>query len=217
VDFQIVLDNAPLLVQAGITTVWIFVVTAILGTIFGSVIAVLRQFGPKPIARFCQVYSWFLRCVPALLVLFYAFYGLPEMGIFLSPDSAAIVGLTVSTSAYMSETFRCGLLALRRDQLDAARSLGLPFSHILRRIVLPQAAVVVLPPWTSNLILLLKGTSLASVVAVAEMTGVTYRMISTTYRPYPFLITSAIFYLALVTGITIAFRHLERRTAGSWR
>jgi His/Glu/Gln/Arg/opine family amino acid ABC transporter permease subunit len=216
-DFQIVIDKLPLLGQAAVNTIVIFVVTLVLGTILGLIVAGFRFFGPRWLARILEGYSWFLRSIPALLVLFYVFYGLPKLGIFLSSMQAAILGLTIATSAYMSETFRSGLLAIRRDQFDAARSLGLPFGHIIRRIVAPQAAAIVLPPYTSNVVLLLKGTSLASVVAVAEMTGVAYSLISTTYRPFQFLAVVAAFYLVLGTILIVGLQRVERRVAGTWR
>ena len=216
-DFQIVIDKLPLLCQAAVNTIVIFVVTLVLGTILGLIVAGFRFFGPRWLARILEGYSWFLRSIPALLVLFYVFYGLPKLGIFLSSMQAAILGLTIATSAYMSETFRSGLLAIRRDQFDAAKSLGLPFGHIIRRIVAPQAAAIVLPPYTSNVVLLLKGTSLASVVAVAEMTGVAYSLISTTYRPFQFLAVVAAFYLVLGTILIVGLRRVERRVAGTWR
>ncbi len=216
-DLSLVSHYSSMLARAGVTTLVLFGKSLVLACVLGLIIACLRVYGPRPVSRACFVYSWFLRSVPLLLLLFYVFYGLPALGVQASPMTAAVLSLGITSSAYMSETFRSGLLAVPKDQVDAARSLGMPFRRIMRRVVARQAAVATIPPWTSNVVLLLQGTSLASLVTIQEITGVTNGLISQTYKPFGFLGAAAAFYLAVGGALILLSFAAERLVAGSWR
>lgn len=212
-DLGFLASQIPLLIPAAVTTVVIFVATLVLGSALGMILAIGRVYGPAPIRLSFRAYSWALRAVPALLVLYFAFYGLPSLGLVLPPMTAAILGLSLSTGAYMGETFRSGLLAVAGHQIEAAQALGLDFGHIMTRIILPQAARTILPPWGSNVVLLLKGTTLASVIAVSELTGVAYAQIATTYRPWELLTAVSVTYVVLSLLILAVLSRAERHWA----
>lgn len=210
-DVQFIGKHLPVLMQAALSTITIFLATAALGTVLGMMIALGRLYGPPYVAAVAIAYSWALRGIPALVVLFFMFYGLPSLGITLHPIQAAVVGLSLSTGAYMSEIFRSGFLSVGRRQFEAAQALGLSFGHMIRRIIIPQTVRVILPPWTSNLVLLLKGTALAGIIAVNELTGRAYALVSVTYRPVEIFLPVAIMYLLMASVLMFTLLALEKR------
>ncbi len=214
--FDKVIDALPRLSAALGVTVTVFVASLVLATLLGVALALARQYGPRAVRFAAAGYSWFFRSLPLLVVLFVVYYGAPYLGPRLDPLYTAIFGLALSSAAYMSELFRTGLLAVAKDQQDAAIALGLSRVTALRRIVLPPALVTAIPTWTSNAVVLLRGTSLASLVAVSELTGVSYSLVSTTFQPVYLLIAAAA-YLALSTVIIRSMSAVERRCSRGWR
>jgi His/Glu/Gln/Arg/opine family amino acid ABC transporter permease subunit len=212
-NWSIVTDNAHIFVQGTMLTIGISVSTIVLSVLLAFPLAVMRDLPIPPLRAAVATYSWMTRAIPALTLLFLAYYGLPQFGIFLDPMPAAILGLTVSAAGYNMEYIRAGILAVPATQYEACKSLGMPLVMTLRRVIIPQAMRTILPPLTSNLTLLVKGSSLASLVAVSELTGQGTALISFTYQPVPILITVAAIYLVLnsiVVSIQVA---VERRFA----
>jgi ABC-type amino acid transport system permease subunit len=128
----------------------------------------------------------------------------------LQPIQAAIIGLSISGSAYIGEVIRAGIVSVGRGQFEAARSLGLSFPHTMRRIILPQAARVIVPPYTSQAVIALKGSSLAGVIAANELSGRSLALISLTYRPMEILMITAVLYL-LLSSVFLALQVLVER------
>jgi len=210
-NWSVVADNAGLLLSATLSTIAISITTILLSVVLALPLAVMRDSGIAALRRVTAAYSWATRATPTLTLLFLAYYGLPQFGISLSPLTAVIVGLTVSAAGFNMEFIRAGLRAVPAAQYDAMRALGIPFPTGLRRLILPQAIPVILPPLVSNLTLLLKGSSLASLVAVNELTGQAMALISFTYRPIEILATVALIYLALNGLLLLVQRLCERR------
>jgi polar amino acid transport system substrate-binding protein len=154
-----------------------------------------------------------IRGTPLLIQLFMIFYGLPTLGIRLSPLWAAMIGLGINYAAYEAENYRAGIQSIPRGQLDAALALGLTRIQTIRKIILPQAVRLVIPPVTNDFIALLKDSSLVSVITMVELTKV-YGQLASTYYDYIGigLITAAIYFLL---GLPIArlSRVLEARLA----
>ena len=184
-------------------TIQLFLIVVLITTPVAFVIASIRYTRMKYIHPIVTLYVWIFRAVPGLLVLYFTFYGLPNLGISLEPFSAAVLGMCITTAAYMSEDFRAGLVSVGQGQWHAARSLGFTDTYTLRRIVLPQAAPVFIPPYMTQLIITVKTTAVASLVGVSELTGTTMSAISLTYSALDFLITAAIVYL-IMTGVIAA-------------
>ena len=212
-NFAVVTDNAGLLGYATMLTIGISLATIVLSLLLAFPLAVMRDLPIPPLKAAVATYSWVTRAMPALTLLFLAYYGLPQLGIYLDPVPAAILGLTVSAAGYNMEYIRAGILAVPETQYDACRSLGMTRVMALRRVIIPQAMRTILPHLTSNLTLLVKGSSLASLVAVTELTGEGMALISFTYRPVPILITIAIIYLALNSVVVSIQAMVERRFA----
>lgn len=212
-NWSIVTDNASVFVEGTLLTIAISVSTIVLSVLLAFPLAVMRDLPIAPLRAAVATYSWLTRAIPALTLLFLAYYGLPQFGIYLDPVPAAILGLTVSAAGYNMEYIRAGILAVPATQYEACKALGMPLIMTLRRVIIPQAMRTILPPLTSNLTLLVKGSSLASLVAVTELTGEGMALISFTYQPVPILITVAAIYLALNTVVVSIQAAVERRFA----
>ncbi|MDQ0390487.1 amino acid ABC transporter permease [Labrys monachus] len=201
----LLLEYMPALLRGFLITLWLSAVSILVSTLFGTGIALMRQSSKGWLAWPAAVFVNLFRVVPALLVLFLAFYALPQFHLRLSPMTAACLGLSVVATAYMSEDIRGGLLAVDPGQFRAAQALGLSSWHTLRRIIIPQAVPIVIPAYVTRAIILIKGTSLASLVAVGDLTGEAVRATSITYQPFMFLSAAAVLYLA-ISGVLAAFQ-----------
>src|SRR5688572_25160901 len=124
-DWNFLAERLPLFIPALGTTLILFFAILCIGTAIGWVVALGRTFGSRPVRLLLQGYSWMMRAIPGLLLIFFIFYGFPRLGIRLPPMVAAILGVSISSGAYMGETFRSGLRAVKPEQIEAAQALGL--------------------------------------------------------------------------------------------
>ncbi|MBE9640795.1 amino acid ABC transporter permease [Salipiger mangrovisoli] len=205
-NWSVVTDNAGLLLEAFGTTLWVAGATIVLSVVLAFPLAVMRDGPIRSLRIVSAVFSWVMRATPALTLLFLTYFGLPQVGIYLAAVPAAIAGLTLSATGYNMEYIRAGLRAVPSTQYEAARALGMPFPMILRRVIVPQAIRTIMPPLTSNLTLVMKGSSLAGMVAVTELTGAGMALISRTYQPFEILIVIGLAYLML-NGVLIWLQH----------
>jgi polar amino acid transport system substrate-binding protein len=210
-----------LVIAAG-TTLLLAFASFPLAVLIGLAVAVGRVYGPAVVRFPLAVYVEVLRGTPLLLQLFVIFYLLPQLGdIFgsetlksvLSLDryTAAILGLALNYSAAESENYRAGLLAVPKGQMEAALSLGMSPLVAVRRVVLPQAVRVVIPPVTNDFIALFKDTAVCSTIMIVELTGLYYQ-----YKIYPSLVLElaaavAVLYLMMSYPLAVLARVLERR------
>jgi len=155
-------------------------------------------------------YSFFARAAPVLALLFALYYGLPRLGIYLEPIPSALVGLVFASTAYNLEFLRSGFEAVPRGQYDAAKALGLGPFATYRRVILPQAYSAASPALFSNAVQMVKGSSLASLVAVDELTAASTTLISETYKALEVLAFIGVLY-ALVAGIVITLQWAYER------
>ena len=151
-----------------------------------------------------------IRGTPALLQLFIIYFGLANYHLRLSGTTAAIIALGVLGGAYLSETFRAGIEAVDRGQVEAAKSLGMRNPVILRRIVLPQAILIILPPFGNFVISLIKDTSLALTISVPELMYRSYDVSSQTFRSMEVFTIAGVIYLAICYPLGRAVKYLER-------
>jgi polar amino acid transport system substrate-binding protein len=155
----------------------------LLAITIGLAVTLMRLYLPPPFSTLAIVYVEVIRGTPLLIQLFLIFYGLPNIGIKLSPFIAAIVGLGINYSAYEAELYRAGILAIPPTQTEAALALAMSKRQTIRHIIIPQAMRVVIPPVTNDFIALLKDSSLVSVITMVELTKV-YGQLATTYYDY---------------------------------
>jgi polar amino acid transport system substrate-binding protein len=200
------------LIQAAGMTVLLTCLAMPLAMAIGLLVAVGRLYGPWWVRGPLGVYVEFLRGTPLLLQLYVIYYVAPSAGILLPAFWAAILGLAINYSAYEAENYRAGLLAIPRGQMEAALALGMSKWTALRRVIIPQAVRIVIPPVTNDFIALFKDTSVCSVIAVAELTG-RYNQL---YNNNPDLVLelglmTALLYLLMSYPLSLVARRLERR------
>jgi polar amino acid transport system substrate-binding protein len=177
------LSYLPLLAQGAVTTIELSFLGMIFAVAIGLVLALMRLYGGPFLAALSTAYIEVIRGTPLLIQLFFIFYGLPNVGIKISPFLAAVVGLAMNYSAYEAEVYRAGLQSVPKGQMDAALSLGMTKLQALWHVVIPQATRVVLPPMTNDFISLLKDSSLVSVITMVELTKI-YGQLASTYYDY---------------------------------
>ena len=164
-------------------TIPLTLISFALGTFIAVIVAVIRISKVKGLDLICRFYVWVIRGTPLLVQLFVVFFGLPRVGIIIKPIPAGILVFSLSVGAYSSEIFRAAIQSIPKGQWEASSSLGMSYIQTLRRIILPQAVKIAIPPLFNSFIALVKDTSLASTITVTEMFLVTQRITARTYEP----------------------------------
>ena len=203
----------PLLLRGALVTIEISLASMAIAVGLGLLMAVARVFGPRAVSWPVIAFIELIRGTPLLIQLFIIFYGLPAVGIRFSPLWAAVIGLGINYAAYEAENYRAGIQSIPRGQFDAALALGLSRIQTIRKIILPQAVRLVIPPVTNDFIALLKDSSLVSVITMVELTKMYGELAATNYDYIGIgLLTAAIYFLL---GLPIArlSRVLEARLA----
>ena len=199
----------PYLLDGAWTTVWLSVAVMAIGLALGLAAALMRMSRhpvPRDLARF---YIWLMRGTPLLVQLIIIYTGLPQLGVRLTVIQSALLGLGLNEGAYLAEIIRAGILSVPRGQFDAARAVGMPHWTMLRVVVLPQAARVILPPLGNNFNGLLKTTSLASVSSLEELLRRSQMLIQLEFKVLEIFVVAACYYLAMTTLWGVAQRRLE--------
>lgn len=197
---NIVLQSFWPILKAGITyTIPLTLIAFTLGVMIAVLVAVIRVSKIKVIDQICRFYVWIMRGTPLLVQLFVVFFGLPKVGIIIEPMPAAIIVFSLSVGAYSSEIFRAAILSVPKSQWEASQALGMTYVQTLRRIILPQAVKIAIPPLFNSFIALVKDTSLASNITVTEMFLVTQRITARTYEPLIMYLEVGFIYLIFCT------------------
>lgn len=210
---ELVRDNIGLLLQAAGMTVLLSVVSMPLAVLIGILVAVGRLYGPWPLAKPLGLYVEILRGTPLMLQLYAIFFLLPKIGLTLPALAAAIAGLAINYSAYESEIYRAGLQAIPRGQMEAALSLGMSRALAIRRVLLPQAFRIVIPPVTNDFIALFKDTSVCSVITVVELTKQYSILAMSTQRIVELAAITAVLYMLMSYPLSVLARWSEKRLA----
>lgn len=201
----------PIFGRAAVVTMEISLLSMLLAVTLGFVLALMRVYTPAPLSWLAVAYIEFVRGTPVLIQLFFIFYGLPSVGLKLSPFVAGVIGLGLNYAAYEAENYRAGILAVPHAQMEAALALGMTRWQAIRHVIAPQAIRLVLPPVTNDFISLLKDSSLVSVITLVELTKA-YGQVATTYYDYFGTgIIVAIIYLLLGLPFVRLARWTERR------
>jgi polar amino acid transport system permease protein len=211
-----------------VVTIELTLLAMAIGIVLGVLLAVMRM-SPNPLlSGGSWLYIWFFRSTPVLVQLIFWFsisalypklgLGIPFGPAFVHPDvntlitafRAAVLGLGLNEGAYMAEIVRAGIISVDEGQNDAAHSLGMTRTQTMRRIVLPQAMRVIIPPTGNETISMLKTTSLASVIAVPELLFAVQGIYSSSYKVIPLLIVASIWYAACTSVLYVGQYYLER-------
>jgi polar amino acid transport system substrate-binding protein len=204
----------PNLLRGAWITLYLSVVSMALAIALGIALTVLRLYGPRYAASLTTAYIEVYRGTPLLIQLFILYYGLPNIGIVLSPLVAAIIGLGMNYAAYEAEVYRAGMEAVPRGQLEAALSLGMTQTLALRRVVFPQAFRISLPAVTNDFIALFKDSSIVSVIAMVELTKTYGILAATTLRYFELGVIVAVLYFGMSYPLSVVARRLEKRLKG---
>lgn len=209
--------RADLFVQGAQMTLQLTLVSGLIGLVVGIVAGIMRTSALWIVRAPAGLFIWLIRGTPLLVQILFVYNALPPLlqavglRVELNEFWSAVIALALNVGAYNAEVIRAGILAIPRGQTEAARSLGLSGGQTMQTVVLPQALRIVVPPLVNNVVALLKDSSLASSIALLELTLAGSRVSSETFQPIPVLTTVAAVYLALTTVMTLFTDQLERR------
>ncbi len=204
----------PTLLKGAGITIGISVVSMALAVTLGLLLTLLRLYGTKWMRALATAYIEFYRGTPLLIQLYILYYGLPNIGITLSPLAAAFVGLGMCYAAYEAELYRAGINSVPKGQMESALSLGMSRSRAFRWVVLPQALRIATPGITNDFIALFKDSSLVSVIAMVELTKTYNILAATTLRFFELGLVVAFLYFAMSYPLSLVARHLEAKLKG---
>ena len=212
-DFGVAWKFLPILLQASLMTIALFVLSQVLGTAAAFFVALARMSPRAWLRRPAMAYIWVVRGTPLLLHLFFVYYAAPAFGITLDAFPAAIIAMSASAAAYNAEIFRAGLEAVPRGQHEAAQSCGLSPAQALRFVIVPQALRIAFPALGNNLVSLVKNSSLVSTIGMVELMFVANDISFNNFRTFEIYGTTAGLYILLVMLLTRALHLAERRMA----
>jgi polar amino acid transport system permease protein len=221
-DTDIFLDalTSSALLDGALITIALTVTAWCGAQLLGAVLAVGRSSRFRIVRGGVVTYLWLFRAVPLLLQLLFVWNALPQLipdlkSEWFTPFIAALVALTLHEAAYMAEISRSGLMAVDPGQRDAARAIGMTTGQSYRYVIVPQAIRVMIPPSANEFITLLKLTSLASVISLAELLTVTQQDIAVNFRFAELYAAATVYYLVMVSVLMVGQSYLERRF--QWR
>ena len=210
-DLALVRRFLPDLLLASLITIVLACTSMPLAMAIGLVVALGRLYGAKPVAWLLGVYVEVIRGTPLIIQLYTLYFLLPDLGITLSPWVAGVMGLAINYSAYEAEIYRAGLQAIPRGQMEAAMALGMSRSLALRRVIVPQAVRIVIPPVTSDFIALFKDTSVCSVITLIELTKQYSILFNSQGGVVEFGLATAVLYMAMSLPLSWFSRWVERK------
>jgi polar amino acid transport system permease protein len=192
------------------------VVSLAAAVVIGFALALGRGSRLRAVRAFVFFYNWLFRATPTLLQLIFVWYALPQLwpvfaGSWFTPFEAAFVTLSLNEAAYMSEIIRAGLLSVDPGQEVAARALGMTRKQILRRVIVPQAIRIIIPPTGNEFITLLKLTSLASVISLQELLTASQQLAAVKFQYPEAYLAALVYYLAIVSVLMVLQARLERK------
>jgi polar amino acid transport system permease protein len=203
----------PYILRGAIVTIELTLVALAGSVAIGLIVAFARMSSNRWLKSPAVVYIELIRATPALLQLFIIYFGLTSFGVRLEPFTAAALTLSVIGGAYAAEVFRAGIEAVDKGQYEAARSLGMPAPLAMRRIILPQAAILILPPFTNFVIAMVKDTSLALTIAVPEIMYRSYDAASQSFRSLEIYAMAGVIYIVICLPLSQIAQIFERRRA----
>jgi len=201
----------PFFLEAALVTIQISALALGLGLVVATLAASAKLSRSAPLRMIGTAYVSVWRGTPCLIQLFILYFGGPQIGINLEPFAAGVIGLGMNIGAYMAESIRGAILAVDRGQTEAARTIGFGRFDTMRRVILPQAARLMIRPLGVNTIALVKGSALVSTISVVEMTYTAQRFIGSTYKPFEIFAVAAVLYMIIVYAVARTVDLIDRR------
>ena len=210
-DFGVIFENFDTLLQAFLVTIVLALLAELLGIVLGLVLALMKIGRSKILSAPAQVYIDVFRGTPLLVQIIFIYFATPNIGIRIeSLFFAGLVALTLNSAAYVAEIFRSGIQSIDKGQMEAGRASGLTYAQTMRHIIVPQAFRRVIPPLTNEFVMLIKDTSIVSVIGLEELLRSARVIQSATANATP-LVAAALFYLAICLPLIYLANGLERR------
>src|SRR6266496_5290502 len=201
----------PILLQGVWLTILVTIGSLILSTVLGLFWALMRVSGVRALSGLSAGLINVIRGIPIIVLLFYLYFVMPDFGVALTALQASILGLGIAYSAYQAENFRAGIEAIDKGQIEAAQTIGMGWWLTMRRVVLPQAVRIVLPPYGNIMIMMLKDSSQASTITVAELALQGKLIASSTFKNTTVFTLVALLYLCMSIPLILAVGSLEKR------
>ncbi len=212
-DPTIIIDSLPSLLKATFMTIFLAGISIVIALIIGFLTAIVRIVKVKILNGIANIYVSIIRGTPLLVQIFVIYYGLPQIGIALDPISSGILALSLNAGAYLSESFRASILAVDNGQMEASMAMGMTYSQALRRVILPQSLRIAIPTLSNSFIVLIKDTSLVSVITVTELLQMSSLIIAKTFEPLTIYLVAAAIYWVLISFFTNLLDKLEIKTS----
>ncbi len=212
-DLSVLVEYFPMLLWGLMWTCILCVCSIAFSFVAGVPLAVASISRNRWVRSITEFFLWIFRGTPLLLQLFLIYFGLPQIGIYLSPIVSGVLGLGIHYAVYNADVMRTGIVAVESGQHEACRSLGLSRAQTMRKVIIPQALRNVAPALGNNLIALLKESSLVSIITVPELTLAAQRAISDTFRPFEFYIAAGAIYYAVNYFLEMGLKRVEMKTA----
>jgi polar amino acid transport system permease protein len=205
------IEFMPILLLGVRLTILVTIGSLALSTVLGLIWALMRVSGVRWLSGASRLIINVIRGIPIIVQLFYIYFVLPDFGITLTALQAAIIGLGIAYSAYQAENFRAGIEAIDHGQVEAAQSIGMGWVLMMRRVILPQAVRIVLPPYGNTMIMMLKDSSQASTITVAELALQGKLIASATFQNSTVFTLVALLYLTMSLPLIVLVGRLEQR------
>jgi polar amino acid transport system permease protein len=209
--FSDAVEFFPILLQGVWLTIVVTIGSLALSTVLGLFWALMRVSGIGVLAGLSAGLINVIRGIPIIVLLFYLYFVMPDFGVAMSALQASILGLGIAYSAYQSENFRAGIEAIDKGQIEAAQTIGMGWWLTMRRVVLPQAVKIVLPPYGNIMIMLLQDSSQASTITVAELALQGKLIASSTFKNTSVFTLVALMYLTMSIPLILLVRHFEKK------
>ncbi|CBZ48400.1 polar amino acid ABC transporter permease [Streptococcus gallolyticus subsp. gallolyticus] len=210
-NWEFIRANIPLYQEALVLTIRLAFFGILGALVLGLLISLIKYYKIPVLSQICQVYIELSRNTPLLIQLYFLYFGLPKIGIVLSSEMCAVVGLIFLGGSYMAESFRSGLEAISKTQYEVGLSIGLKPVQNFFYVIFPQALAVSLPSLVANVIFLIKETSVFSIVALADLMYVAKDLIGLYYETDEALLMLVLAYLIVLLPISLVARLIERR------
>jgi polar amino acid transport system permease protein len=205
-DFFAVLSEWPMLLRGVAVTVLLTAVSAPLGLALGAACAWARSWGPRWLGSVAACYVELIRNTPFIVQLFFLFFGLPSLGVRLSPEAASVLAMVINLGAYAAEIVRAGIEATPRGQVEAGLSLAMSRTQVFLRVVLPPSLSRVWPAMTSQIVIVMLGSAVCGQIAAQELSYVANLIHSRNFRAFEATIVATLIYLALSVGLRALLR-----------
>lgn len=211
INWQFIISNIPLYEKAALLTLKLAFWGILASLLIGIICSAILYYRVKIISNIVQAYIELSRNTPLLIQLYFLYFGLTKLGITLSENTCAIIGLSFLGGSYMAEAFRGGIEAVSKTQVESGLSIGLSKIQLVRYIILPQAFSLSIPAISANCIFLLKETSIVGAISILDLMNVTKDLIGMYYQTFESLLMLVVAYLIILLPLSIFLTWLERK------